>query len=49
MERHGIEIPVMNWSDPKLRLLRVSPQAHNSMAQYELLADACAALLAEER
>jgi isopenicillin-N epimerase len=49
MERHGIEIPVMNWSDPKLRLLRVSPQAHNSMAQYELLADACVALLAEER
>lgn len=40
-DRYRIEVPVMNWPNPKLRLLRVSPQIHNSFAQYELLARAC--------
>ena len=46
MERHGIEIPVMNWPSPKLRLIRVAPQAYNSIAQYEALAAVLRAMLA---
>lgn len=33
---HHVEVPVMNLGDA--RLLRVSPQIHNSLAQYEHLA-----------
>lgn len=45
-ERHRIEVPVMNWPDPALRLLRISPQIYNSPAQYGYLADALRSLLA---
>ena len=45
MERHRIEIPVMNWPSPKLRLIRVAPQAYNSIAQYEALAAALRSML----
>ncbi|MFO1078184.1 MAG: aminotransferase class V-fold PLP-dependent enzyme [Planctomycetota bacterium] len=39
---HRIEVPVMRWPHPPLRLLRISPQAYNSAAQYEALAAAAA-------
>ncbi len=39
-ERHRIEVPVMRWPQPPLRLLRISPQIYNSMEQYEYLAQA---------
>lgn len=39
-ERHHIEVPVMRWPQPRLRLLRVSPQAYNADVQYQHLAQA---------
>ncbi|MBL8725556.1 MAG: aminotransferase class V-fold PLP-dependent enzyme [Planctomycetes bacterium] len=39
-QRHRIEVPVMRWANPALRLLRVSPQIYNSREQYEHLASA---------
>lgn len=36
-ERRQIEIPVMRWPSLGLRLLRISPQAYNSEAQYRWL------------
>lgn len=41
-ERHRIEVPVMRWATPKLRLLRISPQVHQSLAQHQYLASALA-------
>ena len=38
-----IEIPVMRWASPRLRMLRVSPQAYNTIEQYEYLARAVVA------
>lgn len=38
-ERHQVEVPVMRWPAPKLRLLRISPQAYNDIGQYAHLAD----------
>jgi isopenicillin-N epimerase len=40
-----IEVPVMRWPSPPLRMLRVSPQAYNSFEQYEYLATALRKLL----
>ncbi|MEO6597627.1 MAG: aminotransferase class V-fold PLP-dependent enzyme [Planctomycetota bacterium] len=40
---HRIEVPVMRWPQPALRLLRISPQAYNSLEQYEYLAHAVGA------
>jgi isopenicillin-N epimerase len=40
MQQHHIEVPVMRWPHPPLRLLRISPQIYNSLAQYEYLAGA---------
>lgn len=42
-ERWHIEVPVMRWASPRLRMLRVSPQAYNSVEQYEYLARAVVA------
>ena len=39
-ERWRVEIPVMRWASPRLRMLRVSPQAYNSFEQYEYLGHA---------
>jgi len=39
-DEHGIEVPVMRWPHPKLRLLRVSAQIYNAIGQYEALAAA---------
>ncbi|MBL8752838.1 MAG: aminotransferase class V-fold PLP-dependent enzyme [Planctomycetes bacterium] len=47
-ERHHIEVPVMRWPQPSLRLLRISPQIYNTTAQYEHLAEATAELLRGE-
>lgn len=44
-ERHKIEVPVMNWPHPKLRLLRISPQIYNSLEQYAYLAQAIQTLV----
>ena len=41
-EHHRIEVPVMRWPAPALRLLRISPQIYNARAQYEALAAAVA-------
>jgi isopenicillin-N epimerase len=38
-ERHRIEVPVMRWPQPHLRLLRISPQAYNDEGQYAHLAE----------
>jgi isopenicillin-N epimerase len=38
-QQHRIEVPVMRWTTPALRLLRVSPQIYNSREQYEHLAE----------
>jgi len=38
-EQHRIEVPVMRWPTPKLRLLRISPQIYNDLGQYAHLAD----------
>jgi hypothetical protein len=35
----------MRWPSPPVRLLRISPQAYNSFAQYEYLATALRLLL----
>lgn len=45
-ERHHIEVPVMRWPSPALRLLRISPQIYNSLEQYEWLAQAVTTELA---
>jgi isopenicillin-N epimerase len=45
-DRHRIEVPVMRWNRPRLRLLRISPQIYHSRAQHEWLARALATELA---
>jgi len=45
-ERHRIEVPVVRWATPKLRLLRISPQVYQSLEQHDHLARALAAELA---
>jgi len=42
--RHSIEVPVMSWRRPR-RVLRVSAQLYNEIAQYERLAAALGALV----
>lgn len=44
-EQHKIEVPVMRWPHPELRLLRISPQIYNSLEQYEYLAEAIQTLV----
>lgn len=39
-KEHKIEVPVMRWPHPELRMLRISPQIYNSIEQYEYLAEA---------
>ena len=45
-DRHRIEVPVMRWHNPQLRLLRISPQIYHSRAQHDWLAQALASELA---
>jgi isopenicillin-N epimerase len=35
---HGIEVPIMPWPHPPKRLLRISAQLYNELADYEKLA-----------
>jgi isopenicillin-N epimerase len=42
---HRIEVPIMPWPTPPSRLLRISGQAYNSVAQYEALARALIPLI----
>jgi isopenicillin-N epimerase len=41
---HRIEVPVMDWPSPRVRLIRVSAQAYNSAMQYDFLAEQLRAL-----
>jgi isopenicillin-N epimerase len=45
---HGIEVPVMPWPEAPKRLLRISAQLYNELADYEKLAGALRALLLHE-
>ena len=45
---HGIEVPVVPWPQPPKRILRVSAQLYNEVADYEKLAAALRALLLHE-
>ncbi|MGC6488375.1 MAG: aminotransferase class V-fold PLP-dependent enzyme [Planctomycetota bacterium] len=38
-EQHRVEVPVMRWASPKLRLLRISPHIYNDLGQYAFLAE----------
>ncbi|MEZ4459408.1 MAG: aminotransferase class V-fold PLP-dependent enzyme [bacterium] len=44
---YGIEVPVIPWPGPPRRLLRISAQLYNSLEDYERLAVALRALLAD--
>lgn len=47
LERHRIEVPVIAWPSPPRRLLRVSAQLYNRLAEYELLTSSLRSLLSE--
>jgi isopenicillin-N epimerase len=40
LENHNIEVPVVPWPEPPKRLIRVSAQIYNEVADYEKLAKA---------
>jgi isopenicillin-N epimerase len=40
LDKYSIEVPLMPWPHPPKRLLRVSAQLYNELADYERLADA---------
>src|SRR5262249_50471784 len=44
-ERYAIEVPVMGWPATPRRLIRISAQLYNSLADYERLAEALRTLL----
>jgi isopenicillin-N epimerase len=39
-EKHWIEVPIIPWTNPPQKLIRVSAQLYNSIDQYRFLADA---------
>ncbi|RJO66099.1 MAG: aminotransferase class V-fold PLP-dependent enzyme [Myxococcales bacterium] len=47
-DRHRIEVPIMRWPAPPKRLVRISAQLYNSLAQYEALAEALTTELKKE-
>jgi isopenicillin-N epimerase len=46
LERHGVEVPIISWPAPPMRLIRVSAQLYNLREDYERLANALKQLLA---
>ncbi len=42
--QHRIEVPVIDWPSPRVRLIRVSAQAYNAPGQFQFLADQLRAL-----
>jgi len=47
-EAHAIEVPIVPWPASPKRLVRVSAQAYNAIAEYEYLAEALKTALAAE-
>jgi isopenicillin-N epimerase len=45
LDKYAIEVPLMPWPQPPKRLLRVSAQLYNGLADYERLAEALVAEL----
>jgi isopenicillin-N epimerase len=45
MRNRHIEVPVIPWPKPPARILRISAQLYNSLADYETLADVLPAVL----
>jgi isopenicillin-N epimerase len=45
---HSIEIPIMPWPEPRLRLMRLSAQLYNDPADYEALAAVLPGMLRDE-
>jgi isopenicillin-N epimerase len=39
-DQYAIEVPIMNWGEPRQRYLRISAHAYNSREQYSYLASA---------
>ncbi|HEY9828216.1 MAG TPA: hypothetical protein V6D19_22490, partial [Stenomitos sp.] len=39
-ETHRIEVPIIPWSTPTPKLIRISAQRYNSLEQYQYLAEA---------
>jgi len=46
VERHGIQVPIIEWFTPMRRFVRISAQVYNDPAEYDRLADALLAELA---
>ncbi len=42
LDKHGIEVPIVHWGEPKRRWVRISAQAYNTTTHYRTLADALA-------
>ncbi len=40
VERHGIQVPIIEWFTPMRRFVRISAQVYNDPAEYDRLADA---------
>ncbi|MGJ3245012.1 MAG: aminotransferase class V-fold PLP-dependent enzyme [Elainellaceae cyanobacterium] len=47
-DRFKVEVPVIPWTYPSQRLIRISAQIYNTLADYERLAEALTELLATE-
>lgn len=46
VERYGVQVPIIEWFEPKRRYFRISAQVYNTEAEYDRLGDALAAELA---
>lgn len=49
VERHGVQVPVLQWFTPPRRFVRTSSQIYNHPAEIDRLADALSVELAAER
>lgn len=49
VERHRVQVPIIEWFTPVRRWVRISCQVYNDVSQYDRLADALAEELAAER